>query len=88
MGACPLTVVAAVFSDMFNNRSRGLAITVFSIMVFSGPLMAPFIGGFITTSHLGWRWTEYLVAILAFSAFGLNLLFLEETYPPIILIGK
>jgi DHA1 family multidrug resistance protein-like MFS transporter len=87
-GACPLTVVAAVFSDMFNNRSRGLAITVFSIMVFSGPLMAPFVGGFITQSYLGWRWTEYLVGILGFSAFGLNLLFLNESYPPMILVDK
>jgi MFS transporter, DHA1 family, multidrug resistance protein len=87
-GACPLTVVAAVFSDMFNNRSRGLAITVFSIMVFSGPLMAPFIGGFITSSYLGWRWTQYLVGILGFSAFGLNLLFLNESYPPVILVDK
>jgi DHA1 family multidrug resistance protein-like MFS transporter len=26
--------------------------------------MAPFIGGFIATSHLGWRWTEYLTGIL------------------------
>lgn len=57
-------------------------------MVFSGPFVAPFIGGFITTSYLGWRWTEYLVAILGFSAFTLNLLFLEESYPPIILVGK
>jgi len=73
---------------MFNNRQRGLAITIFSIMVFSGPLMAPFVGGFITSSHLGWRWTEYLVGILGFSAFGLNLLFLEETYPPVVLIQK
>ena len=47
-GACPLAVVAAVFSDMFDNRTRGLAITVFSMTVFSGPLLAPFIGGFIT----------------------------------------
>ncbi|KIW06857.1 uncharacterized protein PV09_02533 [Verruconis gallopava] len=87
-GACPLTVVAAVFSDMFNNRTRGLAITVFSIMVFSGPLMAPFIGGFITMSYLGWRWTEYLVGIMAAVAFVLILFFLEETYPPVILINK
>jgi DHA1 family multidrug resistance protein-like MFS transporter len=27
-GACPLTVVAAVFSDMFDNRTRGLAVSV------------------------------------------------------------
>lgn len=58
-GACPLAVVAAVFSDMFDNRTRGIAITVFSMTVFSGPLLAPFIGGFIVTSHLGWRWTEW-----------------------------
>src|SRR3981189_421877 len=42
-GACPLAVVAAVFSDMFDNRTRGLAITVFSMRGCSGPLLAPFI---------------------------------------------
>ncbi len=41
-GSCPLAVVAAVFSDMFDNRTRGLAITVFSMTVFSGPLLAQF----------------------------------------------
>ena len=86
--ACPLAVVAAVFSDMFDNRTRGLAITVFSMMVFTGPLLAPFIGGFITESYLGWRWTEYIAAIMGFLAFGLDLLFLEESYPPVVLVGK
>ncbi|KAK8166670.1 major facilitator superfamily [Phyllosticta citrichinensis] len=87
-GACPLTVVAAVFSDMFDNRTRGIAITVFSMTVFSGPLLAPFIGGFIVTSYLGWRWTQYIVAFMGFLSFGLNLIFLEETYPPTILVAK
>ncbi|KAL9100538.1 MAG: hypothetical protein Q9163_004095 [Psora crenata] len=88
-GSCPLAVVAAVFSDMFSNRTRGLAITVFSMTVFSGPLMAPFIGGFtIMNPNLGWRWTEYFVAIMGFLALGLNLLFLEETYPPVVLVQK
>ncbi|KAF2234594.1 MFS general substrate transporter [Viridothelium virens] len=88
MGASPLTVVAAVFADMFNNRTRGIAITVFSMAVFSGPLLAPFIGGFITISYLGWRWTEYIVAIMGFLGLGLTILFLEETYPPVILVQK
>ncbi len=87
-GACPLAVVGAVFSDMFDNRTRGLAITVFSMTVFSGPLLAPFIGGFIAESHLGWRWTEYLCAIMGLVAFLLDLAFLEETYPPVILVAK
>ncbi|RDW62697.1 putative fluconazole resistance protein [Coleophoma crateriformis] len=73
-GACPLAVVAAVFSDMFDNRTRGMAITVFSMTVFTGPLLAPFIGG--------------LVAIMGFTCFFLDLFFLEETYPPVILVSK
>ncbi|KAF4461434.1 fluconazole resistance [Fusarium albosuccineum] len=87
-GACPLAVVAAVFSDMFDNRTRGTAITLFSMAVFTGPLLAPFIGGFIVESHLGWRWTEYLASIMGFAALILDCIFLEETYPPVILIEK
>ncbi|KAL8674930.1 MAG: hypothetical protein Q9168_000633 [Polycauliona sp. 1 TL-2023] len=88
-GSCPLAVVAAIFSDMFDNKTRGLAITVFSMTVFTGPLLAPFIGGFIIMNPaLGWRWTEYIVSIMGFLAFGLDLLFLEETYPPIVLEQK
>lgn len=55
-GSCPLAVVAAIFADMFSNKVRGLAVAVFSACVFCGPLFAPFIGGFITTSYLGWRY--------------------------------
>nr|POE54939.1 putative transporter [Quercus suber] len=88
MGACPLTCVGAVFADLYNNRQRGLAITVFSVAVFSGPLLAPFIGGFINQSYLGWRWTEWLTAIMGATGLILSLLFLEETYPPVILVNK
>ncbi|KAK0254750.1 hypothetical protein LTS09_010221 [Friedmanniomyces endolithicus] len=87
-GACPLTTVGAVFADLFNNRQRGLAVTVFSIAVFSGPLLAPFTGGFITESYLGWRWTEYITALMGLLGLGLSLIFLEETYPPVILVNK
>jgi len=38
--------------------------------------------------HLGWRWTEYIAAIMGFLALGLNVVFLEETYPPIVLVQK
>lgn len=74
---------------MFDNRTRGLAITVFSMTVFTGPLLAPFVGGFIVMNpNMGWRWTEYLVALMGFVAFGLDLIFLEETYPPVVLVEK
>lgn len=73
---------------MFDNRTRGMAITIFSMTVFTGPLLAPFIGGFIVMSDLGWRWTEYIVSCMGFAAFTLNLLFLSESYPPKILVSK
>jgi DHA1 family multidrug resistance protein-like MFS transporter len=87
-GSSPLAIVAAVFADMFNNKLRGLAVAVFSATVFMGPLLAPFIGGFITTSYLGWRWTEYISSLMGFAAFGLLFFFMEETYPPVVLINK
>jgi len=87
-GSCPLAVVAAVFADIFDNHMRGLAIAVFSACVFMGPLLAPFIGGFITESYLGWRWTQYITSILGWTNFGLLLFFMEETYPPVVLVSK
>ncbi|TVY41965.1 putative MFS-type transporter [Lachnellula subtilissima] len=86
-GASPMTIGAAIFSDMFDDRTRGLAITVFSMNVLTDPLLAPFVGGYIT-ENLGWRWTAWIVAIMGFVAFALDLVFLEETYGPKILSSK
>lgn len=87
-GSSPLAIVAAVFADMFDNKMRGLAVAVFSATVFMGPLLAPFIGGFIVDSYLGWRWTAYVSSFMGFTAFTLLLFFMEETYPPVVLINK
>ena len=87
-GACPLAVVAAVFSDLFDNRLRGIALAVFSMTVFSGPFFAGPIGGYVVDSHLGWRWTEWLPTMMGGVAFLLDFFFLKETYPPTILVAK
>ncbi|KAJ5546097.1 MFS general substrate transporter [Penicillium frequentans] len=87
-GSSPLAVVAAVFSDIYDNRTRGVAIAFFSGTVFLGPLVAPFIGGYINMSYLGWRWTAWIPAFMGYAAFVLNLFFLKESYPPVVLIAK
>ncbi|KAL6229888.1 hypothetical protein BDW75DRAFT_224080 [Aspergillus navahoensis] len=87
-GSAPLAVVAAVFSEIYSNRTRGAAIACFSCTVFLGPLLAPFIGGFINMSYLGWRWTAYIPAFMGYAAFVMNLLFLKESYPPVVLVEK
>lgn len=90
-GACaaaPLTCGAATISDLFNNSTRGVAIAFFSVVAFGGPFIAPFVMGFITDSYLGWRWTQYITAIMAFFALFLVVFFLPESYAPIILVSK
>lgn len=87
-GSCALTIVPAIFSDIFNNETRGLAIAAFSASVFCGPLAGPLIGGFITKSYLGWRWTQYIPAFMAFGCAIAAMLALDESYPPIILVSK
>lgn len=87
-GSCPLAVVAAIFADMFDNTQRGIAIVVFSSMVFMGPMFGPFIGGFIETSYLGWRWNVYLPGIMGCFSVILNFFFLKETYAPMVLVQK
>jgi DHA1 family multidrug resistance protein-like MFS transporter len=78
--SCPLAVVGGAFSDLFGNDTRGIAIAIFSALVFIGPFASPIVGAFITQSDLGWRWTQYITGIMGGLAFILDVLFLEETY--------
>ncbi|KAJ5683215.1 hypothetical protein N7462_006380 [Penicillium macrosclerotiorum] len=87
-GACPVAVVAAVFSDIYENRVRGLAITVFAMTVFTGPLFASTVGGFIVQSSHGWRCTDYLTGIMGAAALVIDFFFLCESYAPVILTRK
>ncbi|KAK9361119.1 major facilitator superfamily domain-containing protein [Lipomyces starkeyi] len=87
-GASCLAVVPASFADIFGNKTRGMAIAIFATCVFTGPVIAPVVGGFIVTSYLGWRWTAYLTSIMGFSSFALVVYFMDETYPPQVLVEK
>lgn len=87
-GSAPLTVVAAAFADIYNNKSRGIAIDIFAMTVFCGPLLSPIVGGFVVESYLGWRWTLYITGILAGLSLLASVFLIEETYAPIILVKK
>lgn len=86
--ASPIAIVPAVFADIYNNQTRGVAIAMFAMAVFVGPFASPFVGGFITMSYLGWRWTMYIASIMGWLATGLCILFLRETYAPAVLVEK
>lgn len=87
-GSAPIALTASVYADMFSTESRGTALTVFATLIFLGPMIAPFIGGFTVTSYLGWRFNGYWSVIMGFSTFIAAVLFMKETYPPTILVSK
>ena len=87
-GASPLCVVPGVLSDMYDNKYRGMAITIYALTVFGGPFLAPIIGQLMTDSYLGWRWTQYLPAILGFADALLLGVASRETSASVILVDR
>lgn len=65
---------------MFEPVERGIAMAIFAAATFIGPVAGPIIGGFVTMSYLGWRWTAYITAIWAFAIAGIGVLIIPETF--------
>ncbi|KAF7864362.1 hypothetical protein EAF04_006496 [Stromatinia cepivora] len=59
---------------------------IFSGGTCAGPVVAPIISGFISPA-LGWRWTFWIVLIVA-GASWIPLVFLPETYGPVLLLKR
>ncbi|KAL2000332.1 hypothetical protein VTN02DRAFT_3272 [Thermoascus thermophilus] len=84
-GCAPLAVVGGALADFWNPIDRGVAVACFSAATFGGPTLGPIVGGFITSSHLGWRWTAW-ITLIASSFFGtVAFLIVPETYGPVLL---
>jgi DHA1 family multidrug resistance protein-like MFS transporter len=63
--SAPLAVVGGALADLWDPIPRSYAICVFAAGGFAGPVAGPIAGGFITQSHLGWRWTSWITLIMA-----------------------
>lgn len=83
-GAAPFTNAGAIVADIFMADQRGLAITVFAVAPFLGPVLGPIIGGFLGETQ-GWRWVEGLMAILSGTFWIVGMVFVPETYAPVLL---
>lgn len=53
-----------------------------------GPALAPLVGAAITSSYLGWRWTQYLSGIVMIAQFLVDAVVLRESYAPVLLAYK
>ncbi|KAB8337262.1 hypothetical protein FH972_021564 [Carpinus fangiana] len=87
-GAAPVTNTGGVLGDIWDAKTRGTAIVGYALAVVAGPTLGPIMGGAIVQSYLGWRWTEYLTGIIQLFVLLLDIIFVEETYPPTLLVYK
>lgn len=79
-GAGSLTLGPAVAGDIATPQTRGTFLTFVSFCVVAGPMIAPIVGGYITQSFLGWRWTQYITGIMSALDCILVLLFIPESH--------
>lgn len=70
-------------NDIVDEEYRALAFSIWSIGPMNGPVIGPVVGGFVY-QYLGWRWTNWVVMIVAGVAW-VAVSFIQETYAPAIL---
>lgn len=87
-GSAPVTNTGGVLGDIWTAEERGAAIVGYAMAVVGGPVIGPIAGGAIVQSYLRWRWTEYITGILMMFFLLLDVLFLDESHPPVLLVYK
>ncbi|KAM6529275.1 hypothetical protein FALCPG4_007422 [Fusarium falciforme] len=84
-----LTINGASVNDQFRPVKRALVFPIVAWANVAAPVIAPVAGGWIVSNpKLGWRWTEWVTLIISGAAFLVALLFLPETYFPLLLDWK
>ncbi|KAF6217424.1 hypothetical protein HO133_006894 [Letharia lupina] len=87
-GSSPLAIIGGTLADFWGPVERGFALGLFAGATFIGPVAGPIVGGFITQSYLGWRWTAWITLIMS-SFFGTIAYFIcAESYTPVLLQRK
>ncbi|THH05837.1 hypothetical protein EW146_g9793 [Bondarzewia mesenterica] len=86
-GAAFLSVAGGSVSDMFSNAKVGTPMAIYTISPFLGPELGPLFSGFIN-QNVDWRWTYYVLLIWIFVQTVALVLFVPETYIPVILKKK
>jgi DHA1 family multidrug resistance protein-like MFS transporter len=87
--AAPVTNTGGVLGDLYTPEFRGIAMAGYAMAVVGGPTVGPIVSAAVVAQPwLGWRWTEYLTGILQGFILLLGIIFIDESYPPKLLIAK
>ena len=87
-GSAPVTNTGGVLGDIWSAEHRGTAIVLYAFAVIGGPVLGPIVGGALVTAGVTWRWTEYLTGIYMLVVLAIDVLVLDESYAPQLLVRK
>ncbi|KFY01606.1 hypothetical protein O988_02651, partial [Pseudogymnoascus sp. VKM F-3808] len=86
-GSAFLSVAGGSVYDLYSRDNLQAPMMVFTASPFIGPVLGPLVGGFIN-QYTHWRWTYYVLIIWNFVLWVLIILFVPETYHPVLLRNK
>ncbi|KAL4244382.1 MFS transporter superfamily protein [Abortiporus biennis] len=86
-GSAPLAIGGGVLGDCWRTEERGAAIALYSLAPLLGPVIGPVAGAWIA-ERATWRWVFWSTTIADALIQCLGLLYLRETYAPILLERK
>ncbi|KAI1187844.1 major facilitator superfamily transporter [Nemania serpens] len=87
-GSAPIAVVTGQLADIYEDPvTRGRALAYFMATTVCGPLLAPVISGFCSTT-IGWRWSFWVALIYAGATLIPVAFLLPETYAPVLLTRR
>ncbi|KAL1603260.1 hypothetical protein SLS59_004356 [Nothophoma quercina] len=87
--SAPVTNTGGVLGDLFSPAWRALALAGYAMAVVGGPCLGPIVSAaFVSNPSLGWRWTEYFTGIIQGAMLLIDIIFIDECYPPKLLVYK
>lgn len=87
-GCPPLTCCGGTIADIWNPLEKTFGFPLYAVFSFGGPVLGPVISSYMGQGTLSWRWTNWIVLITSALVLALIILFLPETYPPLLLKWK
>ncbi|KAH6889614.1 major facilitator superfamily transporter [Thelonectria olida] len=85
----PLVCSGGSVADMYNSLEKTWSFPLYAITCFGGPMLGAVMGAYIGPSTVvSWRWVEWTTLISAALVLVLVMLFMPETYGPLLLQWK